>query len=491
MPKEYFTVANARSLRSVSVGGSIHVIGVSGVAMAQLAVALAAKGYQVSGSDKDFYEPMGSFLAQSPVRLFRGYAAENVHKDLDLVVIGNAVSYGHVEVDAVEALQLPYTLFPKLLHELAIEGRHSIVVAGTHGKTTTTALAASSLIELGDKPSFFIGGAVPGFPTSLVAGAGGYSVVEGDEYDSAFFAKVPKFSFYQPETLILTSIEYDHADIYPSLDAINQEFSKLVLSRSRSARVIACGDDSNLQQLIADWRKRALCEILTYGISSAVDVQTSVTFNAGFPAVSLRYRSGAEYQFKLQIPGKHNALNAAAVFVALTQNGFSPEAVSGALQKFRGVRRRQEVRYEGEGVILIDDFAHHPTAVRETLAAIRSRYPGKKLWAVFEPRSNTSRRKVFQQEYVEAFRTADQVLLCDVTVRSIDPLDQLLDVRSLGNDIVEAGVPAQTLPDSDAIYRHLESSVGSNDLVLVMSNGGFGGLVQRLATGFAERVKRS
>lgn len=488
MPREYFSIARSASLHAVRAGARIHVIGVCGVAMAQMACALAEAGYRVSGSDKDFYEPMGSLLKTSRVELLRGFRAENVPLDAELVVIGNVVSYGHPEVEVVERRQLPYTLFPRLLFELLIEGRHSCVVSGTHGKTTTSAMLAHVLCRAGLAPGYFIGGASRNFSRSLLPGTGGFSVVEGDEYDSAFFAKVPKFSFYRPRTLIVTSVEYDHADIYPSLEKINEEFTRLVLSVPGNGWAICCTAGSNLAGLVQEWRGKSSCRIVTYGFSAEADYRIAVHSCRGLSqTVRLEFEGSNTVEFQLPLAGEYNALNAAAVLAAAHSCGVAPARSAEFLSDFQGVKRRQEIRCDCGGVTLIEDFAHHPTAVRETLKAVREAFPGRRLLAAFEPRSNTSRRKVFQQDYVQAFSAADVVLLCDVPLRDGEAREQLLDVSVLAREIGGAGPLCAVLPDAAAIERHLLDGLKSGDVVIVMSNGSFGGLIEKLMNSLSAR----
>lgn len=481
MPKDYFSPDAAVSLRDISPAAKIHVIGVSGVAMAQLAVALAEAGYSVSGSDKEFYEPMGSYLRSSRVRLCEGYNASNVPSDVELVVIGNAVSYGHPEVDAVEQRKLPYSFFPKLLNELIIGSRHSVVVAGTHGKSTTTAMLASALTRLKRDPSYFVGGVTIDLPKSLYAGSGAISVVEGDEYDSAFFAKVPKFNFYRPDTFLITSIEYDHADIYPSLGSIESVFTDQVHRLSPQAVTVYCRDYDNLCRLTEQWKRSAKCRFISYGTEPGADYALAVLGTEG-GAQNLRAcgSDGAEFRWRLGVPGTHNALNSLAALIILKELGIDLSAATESLAKFQGVKRRQEIRFDDHGITVIEDFAHHPSAVRETIAAIKQAYSGRKLWAVFEPRSNTSRKKIFQRAYVEAFALAEQAVLCQVSARSNDSKDDLIDVSVLGDEIGRNGTPCRVLPDAESINKFLQENLRSGDVALIMSNGSFGGLIDML-----------
>lgn len=488
MPKEYFKLSDASGLNQIPEGSRIHVSGVCGVAMAQLAIELARRGYRVSGSDKEFYEPMGSLLRGSAIELRNGYSPGNIPSDVELVVIGNALSYDNPEVQEVERRKLRYSLFPKILHDLAIEGRHSIVVSGTHGKSTTSALLSWLLSRLGLDPSYFVGAVIPELSASLRVGSGIYAVTEGDEYDSAFFAKVPKFSFYRPDTLIVTAIEYDHADIYPNLESIEEQFTRLVSGLPAQAKVICCIDDINVARLLTSWRKEARCSFITYGANPAADFRVLSNESSGrSQSVTIDGGSAGRTSFKLSIPGRHNALNATAVYIACQVNGLDVSKIQRIFPEFVGARRRQEVRYD-HGITLIDDFAHHPTAVRETISAIRSFYPGRRLWAVFEPRSNTSRRKVFQSEYIAAFLGADEVVLCDVAARANDDGQELIQVSDLADGISAQGIRARVFPDANAIRGFLLAEVTPGDVILVMSNGGFGGLVAALESGLKEKV---
>lgn len=488
MPKDYFSLERTTSITNLSPHARIHVIGVSGVAMAQLAVALSKRGYRVSGSDKDFYEPMGSFLRSSKIKIFEGYRAENVEDDVELAVIGNAISYGHPEVDVVEKRKIPYTLFPRALYEALIKGRHSIVACGTHGKTTTTALIASCLAKLDADPSYFVGGISLDLPESLHIGGERFSVVEGDEYDSAFFAKVPKFDFYRPDTCIINAVEYDHADIYPDLASVNRVFTLLVESLGKDATLLCCPDGDNMEKLVAAWRRSAKCKIVTFGERPDVDYRiVARTQNGREQTISVECREGAPFSFTIPMVGVFNARNALVTLLALSigdfNGGFKRDDIFKALATYKAVRRRQEVRFESPRAVLVEDFAHHPTAVAETVKAIKESYPTRRLWAVFEPRSNTSRKKVFQDDYIRAFGSADRVVLCQVGVRQNEDSSDLLDVQTLSDKISATGKSSCALPDAGAIAQFLLKEQGGNDLFLVMSNGSFGGLIQLLEDG--------
>lgn len=488
MPKDFFAVARTTSLHSLAVGAKIHVIGVCGVAMAQIAVALAERGFRVSGSDKEFYQPMKGLLERSPVSIQTGYSTSNVPSDVDLVVIGNSISYGNPEVEVVEQRNLPYTCFPQILQEVAIAGKHSIVVTGTHGKSTTTAIIATVLMRHGKEPSYFVGGIANGLPQSLAVGKGKYSVVEGDEYDSAFFAKVPKFSFYTPDTAVVNAIEYDHADIYPNVEAIETEFKKLVTNLKADGTAICCVDFPFVKRLVSEWRSSAQCKLVTFGSDAEADYSIEARETKGFSqVVRVRGPKGELVQFSIPMVGEYNARNALAALIVSEIVGLERGKTIEALGDFKAVKRRQEVRASKDGVVLIEDFAHHPTAVRETVEAVREAFPTAQLWAVFEPRSNTSRRKVFQEAYVKAFHGADRVILKDVVARAIDTDVELIDVSVLSDTISASGVPSVCLKDVAAIRHYLWSNItppaGERDVrhvIFVMSNGSFDGLPQLL-----------
>lgn len=480
MPKSYFSQQDITSLATIPPGGRIHFIGVCGVGMGQLAVALAEQGYQVSGSDKEFYEPMGTFLRNSAVVLQEGYQSNNIPPEVDLVVIGNAISYGHPEVDVIEANQLPYTHFPQLLYETIIAGRRSIVVCGTHGKTTTTAMITTSLIKLGQYPSYFIGGIVPGVPRSLQIGKSLISIVEGDEYDSSFFAKVPKFNFYQPEICVINAIEYDHADIYPNLTAIEAVFTKLVRNLSHGSQLICSLDSPVVARLLPNWREQTTATITTFGQHPQADCRIVDLTQMGPELKLTLHHHEQSHEVILPAVGSFSARNACACLLAVEAVGFPTQAILTSLTEFRSVKRRQEILLNNPRALVIEDFAHHPTAIKETIAAVRAAYPQRRLWAIFEPRSNTTRRRVFQDEFLEAFGQADQVILGSISPRPNECIDELLDEELLVTQLTSRGIPAVVLQNATSIIDHLDSNHGTKDIYLIMSNGSFDQLPSRL-----------
>ncbi len=480
MPKEYFQLENCKSLSELSSTASIYFMGIAGVAMGQLAVAMNKAGYRVSGSDKAFYEPMGSFLKASGLSLFEGYSSENIPADVDLVVIGNAISYGHPEVERVEKEGLSYTCFAKLLSEFLVSGCHSIVLSGTHGKTTTSTLSTHLFKELGTDPSFFIGGNVEAFGTGLEKTSGKYSIVEGDEYDTAFFAKTPKFHFYSPDTLVINAIEYDHSDIYHDLEAINAEFEKLVLSMPEGSRVLYCSDFENLKICAANWKAKAKAKLESFGFDEKADFQ--ICNRKQHPdAQDFLLEADGEAVLELCIPllGAYNARNASAAALVALQEGFEKPDIENALKSAPLPKRRQEIRFSKNGKIFIEDFAHHPTAVHQTLEALRECYPEAKIHAIFEPRSAASRRKTFQDDYIKAFDIADEVSLRKVDGTDYDQGHELLNVEELAVEVSKAGTPCKAFENGDNILENLNIS-DSKQVFVVMSNGAFDGLPAKL-----------
>lgn len=485
MPKEYFSVERISSLSSVRSGGKIHVIGVSGVAMAQLAVLLSEQGYQVSGSDKEFYEPMGSFLRGSKVKLCQGYSAQNVPSDVDLVVIGNAVSYGHPEVATCEEKNLPYTCFPAALYEAVIKGHHSIVVAGTHGKSTTTAMVASILLKCGEEPGYFVGGIARDLPHSLAQGAGKFSVVEGDEYDSAFFAKVPKFKFYKPDTAIINAIEFDHGDIYSDLSAIKREFDHLASAVPSTGAIVCCVDFSEVKKSVTEWSGKVNGKIITFGEDSSADFRIISRRQSGYLQEILVKGPSSEFMIELPAIGAYNARNALAATIALINQGVELKKVLAALKTFKSVKRRQEIIFADQSVTVVEDFAHHPTAVAQTLSAVAESFPDSEIWAVFEPRSATSRRKIFQDEYINALKSAHKVLIKTVESRgAIDSGVEFMDVGVICDSLKRAGVDASAKTKGDDIFNDLVAQSNNKRVIVLMSNGAFDELPRRLTEFF-------
>jgi UDP-N-acetylmuramate: L-alanyl-gamma-D-glutamyl-meso-diaminopimelate ligase len=471
---------------------NVHLIAACGVGMASLAGMLKERGFRVTGSDADVYPPMSTQLETLGIPLFSPYSAANIPADADLVVVGNAVTRDNPE--SVEAARrgLRTLSMPQAVAELFLRGRESIVVAGTHGKTTTTSLMAWSLFALGADPSFLVGGIPANFPVSYRLGAGRHFVIEGDEYDTAYFDKGPKFLHYAPKIAILTSIEFDHADIYRDLGHVKESFRRFVGILPEDGLLVACADYPD----VVEAASRARCAVRFYRTSAlpagaAAGDPWVVRPDAadGGELCPFRLERGAEtHELGQRLPGRHNAANAAAVAIVLFHLGFPAARVAEAFAGFLGVRRRQEVVGEFGGVLLVDDFAHHPTAVRETIGAMRSRYPGRPVRAVFEPRSNTSRRRVFQREFAEALSGADSAVVAGVFGADRLPPEERLSPEELVAAVRGNGRDALYIEDVDRIVAHLEATARPGDLVLLMSNGGFGGIREKLTCALAARA---
>ena len=453
-------------------GNSIHFIGICGTAMAAVAVALKDRGFRVTGSDQNVYPPMSTFLAGRDIEVMSGYAEAHLDYRPDLVVIGNAMSRGNPEVEAVLERKLRYTSLPELLKEHFIRGKRSLVVCGTHGKTTTTSLLAWVFEHNGLNPSYLIGGIANNFGQGARFTDSEWFIIEGDEYDTAFFDKRSKFAHYLPEVAMLNNLEFDHADIFENLAAIQTSFRRLINLIPRNGLILANGDDENLAPLLSVKH----CPVWRFGLGDANDIRgTNLILGGENSAFEVRGT-----RFEVPMLGELNIRNALAVVACARHCGLSDAQVQAAFSTFQGIRRRQEVRGEVGGVTVIDDFGHHPTAIRETVRALRCRYPGRRLWALFEPRSNSTRRKVFQVELAAALSEADCVVVAQVARLEQLPADQRLDPDQLMRDIVTTGRPAAYLADVDAIVAHVSGKSLAGDVVCVFSNGGFGGIHGKL-----------
>jgi UDP-N-acetylmuramate: L-alanyl-gamma-D-glutamyl-meso-diaminopimelate ligase len=465
-------IAAGRELRHV------HLIGACGTGMAALACLLRQAGYRVSGSDAATYPPMSEVLERQGIALREGYRAENLEPAPDLVVIGNAVSRGNPEAEAVLDRGLDYASLPEALAGLFLRGRRVIGVAGTHGKTTTASMVAHLLDRAGRKPSFFLGGQPLGFEVPSRLAEGEDFVVEADEYDSAFFDKEPKFLHYRPRILVIGSVEFDHADIYPDLEAILLRFRRLLRGVPAAGRVILGGDDEGARGLIPD----AYTPVETFGLGEECAWRAEV-LKSGAAGTELRLRGpggAGPWRGSLRQPGEYNLRNGLAAVAAAAAAGLDPREALGHLGTFPGVRRRLELRAETAGVRVYDDFAHHPTAVRGTLRALRRHDAGRRLVAVLEPRSNTLRRRIMQERLTEALEGADEVLLAAVHRAHLLSEEERLDTAAVAEALERAGTEARALPGAGEILAHLRESLREGDTVVVMSNGGFDGLVPRL-----------
>jgi UDP-N-acetylmuramate: L-alanyl-gamma-D-glutamyl-meso-diaminopimelate ligase len=464
----------------------VHLIAVCGTGMGSLAGMLKARGLRVTGSDQNVYPPMSTQLLAQGVEIREGYKAENVADKPDLVIVGNAVSRDHPEVLAVGELGLPYLSFPEALAHCFIRDRVSIVVAGTHGKTTTTSMMAWVLENAGLSPGFMIGGMAKNFGHNGRAGEGETFVSEGDEYDSAYFDKEPKFLHYRPTIGILTSVEFDHGDIYKDLSVIVEKFAKYVALVPSSGTLIACTDYPAIRDLIP----ASKAPVVTYGFEgtpdwSAADMEADGHGGTRFTLVRQGVRGES---VTMPMTGRHNVLNALSVLAAGERLGLSTAAVQAGFNSFDGITRRQDLVATVDGISIYDDFAHHPTAIAETIDAIRMRHPGQRIIGIFEPRSNTSRRKVFQTEFPGALAHADLTILAPVFNAAKLSDEERLDVPQVIADIRARGAEAESPGDVDAIVDWLTEHCVSGDVVLIMSNGGFGGIHGKLSTALAQRV---
>ncbi len=455
----------------------IHLMGICGTGMAALAGMLQKTGYTVTGSDSQVYPPMSDFLAALHISVCSGYGAENLNPAPDLVIVGNVITRKNPEAIALAELQLPYLSFPQALAHFFIQSRTSLVISGTHGKTTTCSLLATALYHAGLDPSFMIGGIVGEFGTNFRLGEGDYFVAEGDEYDTAFFDKESKFLHYRPKVAVITSIEFDHADIFSDLEAIKRSFKKFVALLPADGLLIANLDDANVAEIAA----KAPCAVQGYGLDPSFTwaVQNIKVENAtshfdvlkdGMPWASMT----------VGLPGRHNCLNSLAVCAVMHHLGVNPLIINTGLKNFAGVKRRQEVRGIENGITVIDDFAHHPTAVRETLAALKSGYANQRLVAVFEPRTNSSRRAIFQKDYAGAFDSADIILL-----REPDPIaglakEELFSSARLEADLIARHLTAEAFQKTDDILNKLKTILQTGDVVAILSNGGFDNIHIRL-----------
>jgi len=445
--------------------------------MASLAGMLKQRGFRVTGSDAAAYPPMSDFLAALSVPVAQPYSEANLKPRPDLVVVGNAISRGNPELEYVLDERIPLRSLPQVLQEYFLRGRQPIVIAGTHGKTTTTSMLAWIFETAGLHPSFLVGGIAENFNSSFAVRQGKHFIIEGDEYDTAFFDKGPKFLHYMPDAAVLTSVEFDHADIYPDLEAVKTAFKRLVNLVPRRGLLIAWDGSPNVDECIA----RAFCRVERYGFSERADWQVrELRFEASRTTWAIFHGGERWSDFEFSLAGEYNVLNATAAAAMAAGYGIAPETIYSAFMTFKSVKRRLEVKAEVNGITIIDDFAHHPTAIAGTLRALRTVYPGRRLWAVFEPRSNTLRRKVFEDELVASLALADQVVLASVYRADAIPEVQRLSPAAIVSGLVRAGKPARELADADAIVAAIAPELRSGDVVAILSNGGFGGIYDKL-----------
>jgi UDP-N-acetylmuramate: L-alanyl-gamma-D-glutamyl-meso-diaminopimelate ligase len=451
---------------------SVHFTGICGTAMAAAAAAMQDKGFVITGSDQNVYPPMSTFLAGKKIEVINGYAENNLAHRPDLVVIGNAISRGNPEAEFVLDHKLRYGSLPDLLAEYFIRGKRSLVVSGTHGKTTTTSLLTWVFEHSGLNPSYLIGG----IPNNLSQGArftdSEWFIIEGDEYDTAFFDKRSKFIHYQPEVAIINNLEFDHADIFENLAAIKKTFSHFIRLIPRSGLLLGNGDDLNLAPLL----NVTHCPVKRFGLGERNAI---CAFNIRYGRTATEFEIPS-FKFHLDLVGELNVRNALAVVACAKHCGLSNKQIQSAFDTFKGIKRRMEIKGIAGGITVIDDFGHHPTAIRETLAALRIKYARAKIWAVFEPRTNTTRRNIFQDELAASFAEADAVVVSQIARLELLAPEERLNPEKLLLDLKAAGKDAAYLPDVDSIIAHVAKGAQGGDIVCIFSNGGFGGIHGKL-----------
>jgi UDP-N-acetylmuramate: L-alanyl-gamma-D-glutamyl-meso-diaminopimelate ligase len=455
----------------------IHLIGICGTAMASLAGMLNARGFHVTGSDAAAYPPMSDFLASLGIPVAQPFSAENLKPQPDLVVVGNAISRGNPELEHVLDVRIPFCSLPQILHDEFLRGKEVIVIAGTHGKTTTTSMLSWIFHSAGLAPSFLIGGIAENFGSSFALGKGKHFIIEGDEYDTAFFDKGPKFLHYFPDRVILTSVEFDHADIYEDLDAVETAFKRLVNLVPRRGGLVAIDTGASVERCIA----KAFCPVERYGLQEKAKWQiVDLRFEPAKTSWTV-LRDGKRWaEFEFALAGEYNVCNATAAAAMASGCGISVENIQAALRTFRSVKRRLEVKAQVNGVTIIDDFAHHPTAIAGTLTALRGRFPGSRLWVILEPRSNTLRRNVFQHELANSLALADEVVVAGVFKSDAIPPAERLDLISVGADLEQRGKRARIISGADGIVQVVAPELRSGDVVAILSNGGFEGIYEKL-----------
>src|SRR5437764_1013806 len=458
---------------------NFHFLGICGTAMASVAAAMQERGFKVTGSDENVYPPMSSFLRDKGIALKQGYRAENIPGDADVVVIGNAMKRGNTEVEAVLNRKLLYLSLPEVLRNFFLRGPHNLVVTGTHGKPTTTALLAWTMEQTGREPGYLIGGIPKNFGEGARLNDSKYFVIEGDEYDTAFFDKRSKFVHYLPELVIVNNIEFDHADIFSNLEEIKLSFRRLLNIVPQNGMVVVNGDDPNAVEVAKD----CLAQMVEVGFSkNCAQRIRDVAYSSG----GSRFKLGNDV-FEIPLVGDFNVHNAAMAATAARFYDVPTTKIASAFKSFSGIARRQELRGEARGIKVIDDFGHHPTAIGNTLQALRHRYPGQRLWAVFEPRSNTTRRAVFQQQLPEALKIADGVFISQVARLEQIPEDQRLKPERVVAAIKEAGRPAFYEANAQVIVDRMIPMLQRKDVVVVFSNGGFDNIHEKLLERLREK----
>jgi len=455
--------------------------------MTALAGLLHKAGCRVTGSDKEFYPPTSDILERLGLEVFTGYHPANLEPTPDLIVVGNALSRGNAELEEVLDRQLPYMSMPQVIAQRFLAGHHSMVVSGTHGKTTTSSMLASTLHRSGRDPSFLIGGAPMDFDGPFRLGDGEEFVIEGDEYDTAFFDKGPKFMHYRPDTVLLGTVEFDHGDIYEDLDQVKTAFRRLINLIPRRGLLVCHEDSEVVRELVG----HAFCRVQGYGLEHGTWRAAEVEETDGGVRFRVLREGSSFIELQLGVSGVHNVLNALSVVAAASDRGLGPDAIRAGLEGFGGVRRRLENRGEFDGVLVLDDFAHHPTAISNTLQAVRRRYPRRRLWVVVEPRSWSMRRNIFQERLALSFDDADRAIIAGVFAPDALPDDERLDPHRLVAELSARGKRADYVAEVDEIANLLLEEAEAGDVIVVMSNGGFDGLIDRLVSRLQARQARA
>jgi UDP-N-acetylmuramate: L-alanyl-gamma-D-glutamyl-meso-diaminopimelate ligase len=467
----------------------VHVIGIGGSAMSPLAGMLREHGFRVTGSDSGVYPQASTFLDSLGILFFQTFEAAHLDPTPDLVVVGNIIARGNPELEEVLDRKIPYRSLPEMLEEVFLPGKHSIVVSGTHGKTTTTAMLAWIFHTAGKRPNFLVGGVAENFGKSYGLEGGDEFILEGDEYETAIWDRGPKFFHYHPEDLIITSLEYDHADIYADFEVYQLAFRRLVNLVPRKGRVVIWGDTEESGPALRLAAEKAFCPVETYGFSAQNDwIASEVAAVGETMRFRLAYRGKRFGEFVLAASGRHNVLNAIAAIAVAHGRGISATTLAEALSTFRSVKRRMDVKGEIGEILVVDDFAHHPTAVRATIEAARSRWPNRRLWAILEPRSNSMRRKVFQESLPKALALADRVVLGGVFRAQQLGDENRLAPDSVAQRVRELGKDARAFEDAEAIADYLTGKAKPGDLLLIMSNGSFDGLCEKLLKKLGQTV---
>jgi UDP-N-acetylmuramate: L-alanyl-gamma-D-glutamyl-meso-diaminopimelate ligase len=472
----------------------IHLIGICGTAMASLAGMLKQRGFRVTGSDAAAYPPMSDFLREIGIPVSQPFDVKNLEPRPDIIVVGNAISRGNVELEQVLDQRIPFCSLPQLLHDEFLCGKEVLVVAGTHGKTTTTSMLSWIFYCAGLDPSFLIGGIAENFGSSFHLGNGKQFILEGDEYDTAFFDKGPKFLHYFPDAIILTSVEFDHADIYKDLDAVETAFKRLVNLVPRRGRIVAFDgavsemtESASLERCLA----KAFCPVDRYGNGVRANWKiTNLRFETGRTTWTVLHNGDRWADFEFPLAGEYNVWNATAAAALASSYSVPPDAIAAALKTFKSVKRRLEVKAQVNGITIIDDFAHHPTAIAGTLKALRTRYANSRLWAILEPRSNTLRRRVLQSDLALSLAQADEVVVANVFRSEAVPENERLELPALAAEIKQNGRRARLLADADAIVQTVAPELRSGDVVAILSNGGFGGIYEKLPMRLRELAEK-